>query len=48
MVEATHKKNFKPIVLRDLFMITFGKPIPFETFDKRFSPAERDFIYLKK
>jgi hypothetical protein len=86
MDEATHKKNFKPINIRDLFMdknprlarwipgfiyrllsrnflhlkvlvndllpnesykhqnkhfvITFGKPIPYQTFDNRFTPLK--------
>jgi len=94
MDEATHKLNFKPIILRDLFMeknpragrlipgfvyrylsrmlridfmndpilynlanhrtkhfvITFGKPIPYQTFDKRFTPLQwaarvKDYTY---
>ncbi|MEN8157749.1 MAG: hypothetical protein ABFS10_12425 [Bacteroidota bacterium] len=42
MDKAAHKKHF---------VITFGLPIPYETFDKRFSPHQwaqlvKDHVYL--
>jgi hypothetical protein len=47
LVDEFHKQKNKTIT------ITFGKPVPYRTFDKRKSPPQwantmRDYIYLLK